>query len=373
MSPLEQSVLPPGIGARIIEGVNGLRMHLLEAGAGETARPLVVLLHGFPEIAYSWRKIIAPLAAAGYHVVAPDQRGYGRTTGWEPEPGRDLTHGALDWVRDVVALVAALGHRQAHLVGHDFGSPIAATAALVRPDLFSSVTLMSAPFAGAPEFGAAARGAAPPLDVPQALAALLEPRQHYQHYFASPRAVGDLQNAPQGLHDFLRAYFHVKSADWPDNRPQPMAAWSAEELARLPTYYVMRDDETMPQTVAHHMPTPQQVAACAWLTETELAVYAAEYRRTGFRGPLQFYHCLVGGSFARDLSTFAGRRIEIPACFISGRQDWGPYQKAGDIDRMRTHGCSRMGEPCWIDGAGHWVQQEQPDATLRRLLQFLQS
>ena len=278
MTPLDASVLPPGIQSRIAPAINGLNMHLLEAGGGDPRRPLLLLLHGFPEIGYSWRKVMGPLAAAGFHVVAPDQRGYGRTTGWEPAAGAPVSHGAFDWVRDVVALVFALGHRQAHVVGHDFGSQIAATAALIRPDVFLSVALMSSPFAGPPALQTGT-AQAPELDVPRALAALPRPRKHYQHYFASEAAASDLLLAPQGLGTFLRSYFHVKSADWEGNSPRPMQAWSASELAKLPTYYVMDADETMPQTVAHHAPSAANSLACHWLTEPELAVYADAYRQ----------------------------------------------------------------------------------------------
>src|SRR4029077_11882845 len=131
---------------------NGLRMHILEAGFEVPGRPLVLLLHGFPELAYSWRKIIVPLAEAGFHVVAPDQRGYGRTTGWDADYDGDLTSfRLLNLARDVLELVFALGHNTvAAVVGHDFGSPVAAWCALVRPDVFRRVVLMSAPFAGPP-------------------------------------------------------------------------------------------------------------------------------------------------------------------------------------------------------------------------------
>lgn len=372
MTPLEPSMLPPGVQARIVPGLNGLDLHLLEAGQGHPLRPLLVLLHGFPEIGYSWRKLMGPLAAAGFHVVAPDQRGFGRTTGWEPAAGKPVSHGALDWVRDVVALVYALGHRKAHLVGHDFGSQIAATAALIRPDVFHSVALMSSPFVGAPVLRTGTPPA-PELDVPRALAALPRPRKHYQHYFASPAAAADLLSAPQGLGRFLRAYFHVKSADWAGNDPHPMPAWTVDALAALPTYYVMDADETMPQTVAHHAPSAAMGSACGWLTDSELAVYVDAYQRSGFAGALQFYRCRIDGSYARDLSTFDGLRIDIPACFISGCKDWGPHQKACDLERMRNTAFSQMGPPVWIEGAGHWVQQEQPAQTAARLLAFLRA
>ncbi|MBD0274562.1 MAG: alpha/beta fold hydrolase, partial [Acetobacteraceae bacterium] len=152
LAPLDPAALPPGVRSRFVDGVNGLRMHLLEAGGGEE-RPLLLLLHGFPELAYSWRKVIPALAEAGYRVVAPDQRGYGRTTGWSPDYDGDLApFRPLNLVRDALGLVRALGQRGAvaGVVGHDFGALVAAWCALVRPDVFRSVALMSAPFAGPP-------------------------------------------------------------------------------------------------------------------------------------------------------------------------------------------------------------------------------
>ncbi len=145
-------ILPPGIRSGFVENGNGLRMHVLEAGYETPGLPCVLLLHGFPELAYSWRKVMPLLAAAGYHVVAPDQRGYGRTTGWDPAYDGDLQpFRMLNLVRDVLGLVFALGHREVTaVVGHDFGSPVAAWCALVRPDIFRSVALMSAPFTGPP-------------------------------------------------------------------------------------------------------------------------------------------------------------------------------------------------------------------------------
>src|SRR4030081_964994 len=152
MTPLEIRTLAHGIRARFARSINGLDMHVLEAGFAADGRPLVLLLHGFPELAYSWRKVMLPLAAAGYHVVAPDQRGYGRTTGWDADYDGDLdSFRILNIVRDALGLVFALGHRSvAAVVGHDFGSPVAAYCALARPDVFRSVVMMSAPFAGTP-------------------------------------------------------------------------------------------------------------------------------------------------------------------------------------------------------------------------------
>src|ERR1700716_2044521 len=152
MESIDHNVLPSGIRSRFVDNINGLRMHVLEAGFEEKGRPCLLLLHGFPELAYSWRKVMLPLASAGYHVVAPDQRGYGRTPGWDDAYDVDLaSFRALNVVRDALGLVSALGYRSVTgVVGHDFGSPIAAWCALLRPDVFSSVALMSAPFVGPP-------------------------------------------------------------------------------------------------------------------------------------------------------------------------------------------------------------------------------
>src|SRR5215468_982966 len=152
LASLPSSALPSGVRSRFVEDVNGLRVHILEAGFEAVGRPLVLLLHGFPELAYSWRKVMRPLAAAGYHVVAPDQRGYGRTTGWDASYDIDLSSfRVLNLVRDTLGLVSALGRTHvASVIGHNFGSPVAAWCALVRPDVFRSVALMSAPFPGPP-------------------------------------------------------------------------------------------------------------------------------------------------------------------------------------------------------------------------------
>ncbi len=380
MPPYDDIPLPPGIRSRFVEGVNGLTLHLLEAGfpgSGEDqARPCVLLLHGFPELAYSWRRVMLPLAAAGFHVVAPDQRGYGRTTGWDGAYDGDLASFSLmSLARDALALVFALGHRSvAAVVGHDFGSPVAATCALARPDVFRSLVLMSAPFGGPPalHFDCADGAPAPLADRVHAdLAALERPRKHYQWYYSTRQADADMHRPAQGLQAFLRAYYHHKSADWPANEPYPLEAWSATELAKLPAYYVMDLDRTMAETVASEMPSAAEIAACRWLPDAELAVYRDEFQRTGFQGGLQWYRCGTGGLSGSELRLFAGRTIDVPACFIAGRSDWGVYQKPGEFERMQNEACTRMAACHLIEGAGHWVQQEQPDAVSDRLLDFL--
>jgi len=369
LPPLDDAVLPPGIRSRFVDDVNGLRIHLLEAGFEVPGRPCVLLLHGFPELAYSWRQVMLPLAAAGLHVVAPDQRGYGRTTGWDTDYDGDLgAFRLLNLVRDALGLVSALGHRTvAAVVGHDFGSPVAAWCALVRPDIFRSVALMSAPFAGPPALPYdTARGPS----IQDALAALARPRKHYQWYYSTRQANPDMRECPQGVHAFLRAYFHVKSADWPHNQPFRLASWSAAELAKLPTYYVMDLDKGMAATVAPEMPSQAAIATCRWLPERELRVYATEYARTGFQGGLQWYRCRTEGRFDAELQLFAGRTIDVPALFIAGTSDWGVYQTPGSFERMQASACQRMVGCHLIDGAGHWVQQEQPERVAELLVRF---
>lgn len=372
LEPLDTALLPVGVRARIVPGVNGLDVHLLEAGHERPGAPLVLLLHGFPELAWSWRKVVPVLAAAGYHVVAPDLRGYGRTTGCDTSFHGDVRGFRMfNLVVDALCLVRALGRERVHaVVGHDFGSPLAAWCALTRPDVFPAVVLMSAPFAGAPPLDAfdTAKGA---VDLHLALAALERPRKHYQWYYSTPDADAHLRDCPQGVHAFLRAYYHHKSADWPGNRPEPLRGRTAGDLARLPTYYVMDLHEDMAATVAPHLPAPAQVAACEWLTEAELAVYAAEFERTGFQGGLQWYRCATSPAIAAELRLFAGRRIEVPALFVAGRQDWGVYQRPGDFERMQSHALADLRGCHLVDGAGHWVQQEQADRVNELLLEFL--
>ena len=345
-------------------------------------RPCALLLHGFPELAYSWRKVMLPMAQAGYHVIAPDQRGYGRTTGWDADYDGDLaSFRMLNLVRDALGLVYALGYRSvAAVVGHDFGSPVAAWCALLRPDVFRSVVLMSAPFAGPPALPfdtaanpaqqRAATGLADP-GMNAALARLQPPRKHYQWYYSTREANDDMRNCAQGLHAFLRAYYHYKSADWKQNRPHPLKSWGATDIAELPTYYVMHRDQNMAQTVATEMPSAAAIAACEWLPERELAVYSAEYARTGFQGGLQWYRCTTSGKYAAELQIFSGRSIDVPACFIAGKSDWGVYQKPGDFEKMQDSACARMLGCHLVDGAGHWVQQEQPQEVSKLLLDFL--
>jgi len=387
LTPLDASVLPRGVRARFVDNVNGIRRHVLEAGfessGANNVRPLVILTHGYPELAYSWRKVMTPLAAAGYHVIAPDLRGYGRSGGTEVKfddsDGLALFR-TLNEVTDMVALVSAFGYKSvAAIIGHDFGSPVSAWCSVVRPDIFKSTVLMSAPFGGTSEmpFNTADRPASSPAG-PRAdsiyddLAKLSPPRKHYQRYYATREANDDMWHAPQGLHDFIRAYYHMKSADWKPNRPYRLAARTAEEWAKMPRYYIMDLDQNMAQTVAKEMPSAAEIAANKWLTEAELRVYTGEYGRTGFQGWLQGYRTGQSGRFNADLQAFAGKTIDQPSMFIAGKSDWGAYQAPGALERMQQTACTHMTAVHFVDGAGHWVQQEQPEKVSALLLEFLE-
>ena len=376
------------IRSRQVDNGNGLNMRILEAGFEQKGRPRLLLLHGFPELAYSWRHIMQPLADAGFHVIAPDQRGYGRTTGWDPDYNGDLySFSLLNIVRDALGLVFALGYKHIDcVIGHDFGSPIAAYCALIRPDVFSSVVMMSAPFGGPPGFSKHnCNGDSPPANAtrtqgqrPQSaapidveLANLRPPKQHYQRYFCSEQANADMKKCAQGISDFLRAYFHQKSADWKGNEPHELDAWNAAELNKMPSYYIMDGDKTMAETVGDHMPSSAEIQRNHWLPDNELAVYASEYSRTGFQGGLQWYRCALSEQQRRELALFNNQTIDVPSCFIAGSADWGVYQQPGALHKMQYTACSQMLGCHLIENAGHWVQQEQPAAVVALLTAFL--
>jgi pimeloyl-ACP methyl ester carboxylesterase len=374
--PYDAAVLPRGIRSRFVDNVNGIRFHVLEAGFEADRRPLILMLHGFPELAYSWRKVMLPIANAGYRVIAPDVRGYGRTSGWDVKYDDDLRpFRTLNKIHDMVALVAAFGYRNvAAVIGHDQGSPLAGWCALARPDIFQSVAMMSAPFGGAPSipFNTAD---GPPQPAPAAdtmdrdLAALNPPRKYYQRYYTTREANENLSHPPQGVHAFLRAYYHMKSADWKQNHPAPLQGRTAAEWAKMPRYYVMDLNKGMAESVAVEMPSPAEIAANKWLPDSELKVYSEEFGRTSFQGGLNGYRVGAGDT---DIQTFAGLGINVPAMFIGGKSDWGVYQTPGAVERLPSL-CTKYKGTHLVDGAGHWVQQEQPAEVARLLIDFLRT
>lgn len=367
LGPARAAALPAGIRSRLIDTHNGVTLHILEAGFEESRKPCVILLHGFPELAYTWRNQLLPLARAGFHVIAPDARGYGRSVDTPVKFEDDLLpYSLLSRVGDVVALVKALGYEKVALVvGHDWGGPTAQWCARLRPDIFQSVVSMSTPFLRAP-----APSSGPADDIDAQLAALPRPRKHYSAYSASRGANDDMWHAPQGVHDLLRAMFHFKSGDWPGNRPFPLKEWSAAELAKLPTYYVMDRDKGIAATMAAEMPSKAQIAACKWLTEDDLQVYSTEFIRTGFQGGLNYYRVAEDDRFGVELSAFAGKTIDVPACYIGGEREWAVYQTPGAFQRM-DRVCTRLLGVHLVPEAGHSLAEEQPDLVNGLLLGFL--
>ena len=321
--PYPDEWLPDGVRSRFVDNVNGLRVHVLEAGFETSNRPALLLLHGFPELAYSWRNVMKPLADAGYHVIVPDLRGYGRTTGWNSDYDADLTpFRMLNKVRDALGLVYAFGYDAvAAVIGHDFGSPLAAWCAVTRPDVFKSVVMMSAPFGGTPSIPAGFANEpaqATPAQSPSIyddLAALPRPRKHYQRYYQTRGANENMWHAKQGLSNFIRAYYHHKSADWEGNKPFRLAGRLAEEWAKMPTYYIMDLNLSMAETVAVHMPSEREVRSNSWLPENALAVYAEEYGRTGFQGGLNSYRMGASGIGNAESQLYAGKTIDQPSMF----------------------------------------------------------
>jgi pimeloyl-ACP methyl ester carboxylesterase len=234
--------------------------------------------------------------------------------------------------------------------------------------------MMGAPFGGAPALTLGE--STTPADVAPAaadsiyvdLAKLSPPRKHYQRYYQTREANENLWHPPQGVHAFLRAYYHMKSADWTPNEPHPLTARTAAEWAKLPRYYVMDLATGMAEQVAEHMPSAQEIARNRWLPDAELRVYTEEYERTGFQGGLNGYRGSPGND---DLQLFAGRTIDVPSSFMSGRKDWGIYQNPGALERLEKSLTTAYRGTHLLDDAGHWVQQEQPEALTRQLIDFL--
>lgn len=310
--------------------VGGIRLHIAEEGEG----PLVVLLHGFPECWYSWRHQFSPLAAAGYRVVAPDQRGYARSD----RPAEVSAYTMLHLVGDVVGLIHALGERQAVVVGHDWGAPVAWTTAQLRPDVVTAVAGLSVP--------PTPRGAVPPLTS-------MRERfdgAFYWNYFETP-GVADAELARDPRETFRRVLYGA-SGDNPRNNPP------AQPLVRPGRGFL--DPMTSPAKLP------------GWLTEEDLDVFAAEFAGAGFTGGLNWYRNL-------DLNweltaAWQDAPIRVPALCVTGERDL--VRHFPGTDRLlpsltRLHPLMR--EPVVLPGCGHWTQQERPDEVNALLLEFLDS
>ena len=216
-------------------------MHALEAGFETPNRPAVLLMHGFPELGYSWRHVMLPLAEAGYHVIAPDQRGYGRSGGTDVKFDDDLApFSTLNRVRDMLALINALGHRiggagrrpRFRIAGRGLVRADPARRVPIGGDDERAVRRRRHRCRSTPPTSRRSRRRAAPTECDDELAKLSPPRKHYQTYYTTREANENMWHPPQGIHDFLRAYYHAKSADWPANKPFPLAANSASRAWR---------------------------------------------------------------------------------------------------------------------------------------------
>lgn len=312
-----------GISHRTID-VNGLSMHVAEAGSG----PLVVLLHGFPESWYSWRHQLTALADAGYHVVAPDQRGYGRTGG----PKDVAEYSIFHLVGDVIGLLDALEAPTAAVVGHDWGAPVAWHTALFRPDRVSAVAALSVPFTP--------RGHSP------RIASLRASRGEgfYMVYFQKPGVADEeLGRDPRRT---LRMVLYT---------------WSGEAPVVDP---VIPDGGGFLDFCQEQPPLPR------WLSEADLDVFVADYERTGFTGGLNWYRNLERNW---ELTTpWRGPRITPPALFIAGDRDLvitAPGAREY-LPHLVEH-VPNLRRTVLLPGCGHWTQQERPDEVNSELIGFL--
>ncbi|MFC8517217.1 alpha/beta fold hydrolase [Streptomyces sp. NPDC057257] len=308
--------------------VNGIRLHIAEEGEG----PLVVLLHGFPESWHSWHHQFGPLAAAGFRVVAPDQRGYGRSD----RPDDVAAYSILHLVGDVVGLIRALGEEQAYVVGHDWGAPVAWHTALLRPDVVLGVAGLSVP----PPF----RGSAPPLEV-------MEERfdgRFYWNYFNLP-GVAEAEFA-RDTRTTLRKFFYMASGDAPgaDEGRQPLVDPERGWLADL------TDPEVLPE----------------WFTEDDLDVLTESFSG-GFTGALNWYRNLDRNW--ELTAPWQGAVVSTPALYVYGDRDLVPAFPGTPelIEKLPELMPSLRRKPIRLAGCGHWTQQERPAEVNAALIGFL--
>jgi pimeloyl-ACP methyl ester carboxylesterase len=304
--------------------LNGIEMHVAERGEG----PLVLLCHGWPELWYSWRHQLEALAAAGFRAAAPDMRGFGRTEA----PADVAAYTIFHTVGDMVALVAALGEKRALIVGHDWGAPVAWHAALMRPDVFPAVAGMSVPHRR--------RGSLPPLETLRKAGK----SDYYWLYFQEQAAEDEFARDAAFT---LRRLFHIGFGETP--KPEKMSLYVDRQKGFLGP--------------AHEVPLPP------WLSEQDIAIFAAEYARTGFRGGLNWYR-----NIDRNWELTAPWQnavIAQPALFIAGTNDAVITGSMGQraLDELENV-VPNLQRKVLVDGAGHWIQQERPDAVNAALIGF---
>lgn len=316
---------------------NGIRLHIAEAGPQDG--PCIILCHGFPESWYSWRHQLRALGAAGYHVVAPDMRGFGRSS--HPTDPRKYTQTRL--VGDMVGLLGALPHKTAVIAGHDWGSPVAWNAALMRPDLFPAVISLSVPYYGARTTFTYDHTILPSRSMRREVG---PDGFHYQLYFNQVGvAEADIE---ENLREWLRGFFFTLSGDAP---PEEI------KLGEL------RNGDRLDQAFAW-----PKGGMPAWFTETDLDHYVAEFERTGFAAALNFYR--AADHTWEDMAAFRGAHIKVPAAFIAGDHDVVVAANPDLIANFPSE-VPDLRINTILPGCGHWTQQERPDEVNALMLQFL--
>ncbi|MGP8301716.1 alpha/beta fold hydrolase [Streptomyces inhibens] len=331
-SPFGPSTPPPDVIHRSVEAPGG-RIHLVEQGTG----PLVLMVHGFPESWYSWRHQLPALAAAGYRAVAIDVRGYGRSS----KPREVSAYRMLAHVADNVAVLRALGEETAIIVGHDWGSPIAAHTALLRPDLFTAVALLSVPYAP--------RGGIRPTE---AFARLGGTEEFYINYFQEPgRAEAEIE---PDVRSWLAGFYAGLSGD----------AKSPSGQGHVNLFSVAPGGK-----LSDRFPTDTTTLS-SWLTEADLDFYADEFERTGLTGGLNRYRNVDRDW--EDLAAWAGAPLTQPALFIGGELD-APTTWMADAIKAFPTTLPGLSSSHILEGCGHWVQQERPAEVNRLLLDWLHS
>ncbi len=354
------------IKSRIIKNVNGLDVNILENNTKNKRNNVILLLHGFPEISYSYRYLMLLFEKSNYYCIAPDQRGYGKTLSKTKETLNSFS--VLNLAKDIHFLLEKLNIDKYHIIGHDFGAYISSYLCLLYPKKILSLTLMSMPFAGLPSI----RNISNMFKINQKLALLKPKRKHYQYYFSSYGADNNIMKCKQGLSDFLRSYFFFKSYDYKENKPHKLKSFTAKELAKMPEYYIMKFNLGMAQTVKKYSPTQIETLRCEWLDNSDLQYYVKNFLHSGIKKPLYWYRVMLSKKEKlKIINLNLPKSTYIPSIFISGSADWGIHQKPGDLEKMENIFLKNYFGRFIIKKAGHWVQQEQPNKTYDLIINFL--
>lgn len=316
-----------GASDRIID-TNGIKMHIAEQGQG----PLIVMCHGFPELGYSWRHQLPALAETGFHAVAPDQRGYGQTESPEPIEAYNI----LQLTSDIVGLVHALGEERAVIVGHDWGSPVAWHCALLRPDIFHALILLSVPYLP---------GSWESIPPTAAMKKLAGDKEFYQLYFQEPEKIE--KELEEDVRKSLLMFLYSASGDAPPEKRWRFLFNKSERFI---------DSGSLPDSLP------------VWLTDQDLDIFTQNFERSGFRGGINWYRNIDRN---RELTTFLnGAKIHQPTLFVAGELDGVIVMYSQAYDNLETN-VPNLKKKVLIPGAGHWIQQERPNEVNNLLIEFL--